>query len=156
MPYLTSQNLSRLLSDEKRIKAGILRVDDFEDVSDRTLTLGYNGYVNKPGFRNYDHIYLEGGQLRRHLYTVEAGEIHTKAQTAWEGIHVEFLQPSLGTSPSATDLEFAQLMAKFHKFLIFFALGSEDDKALSEKRVDGEFFGWRQKYYFENGNSTLH
>jgi hypothetical protein len=154
--YLTPADLAILLAREKAVEEGVLRISDFEDTSDRTLTLGFSGLVNDPSTKLYEHIYLEGGQLRRHAYTMEGPDVHTKIQTAFEEMHVLLLRPTLGTAPSATDLEFAKLMASFHHSLKFFEPGSEEDKFLSENRVDGKFFGWRQKYYYENGNSKLY
>lgn len=156
MTYLTSEDLTTLRADDQRAETGILRVCDFEDTSDRTLTLGISGQPNEPDKNLYEHIYFEGGQLRRHAYCMEGPEVYTKSQTAAEGIHVLLLRPNLGVAPSATDLEFAKLMAAFNHSLNFFEPDSEEDKALAENRVDGKFFGWRQKYYFENGNSTLY
>lgn len=156
MTYMTSQDWAQLLIDEQRIKTGIIRVEDFTDLSDRTLTLGFSGSVDDPEKQLFEHIYLEGGQLRRHSYRIEGKEVYTQAQTASTGIHVLLLRPSIGAAPSATDLEFAKLMAEFQQHLNFFEPGSKEDKELSENRVDGEFFGWRQKYYFENGNSQLY
>lgn len=156
MTYLTPADLAALKATDQRIETGILRVTDFTDLSDRTLTLGISGQENEPDKNLFEHIYLEGGQLRRHAYRMEGPVIHTQAQTAAEGIHVLLLRPNLGTAPSATDLEFAKLMAEFQHSLNFFELDGDEDKALSENRVDGEFFGWRQEYYFENGNSTLY
>lgn len=155
MTYLTNSDWSDLLVAEQRIKTGILRTSDFEDLSDRTLTLGLGGPVDDPSKQTFEHIYLEGGQLRRHSYVSEHGQVYTQAQTASEGIHVLLLRPSIGAAPSATDLEFARLMGEFNQWLTFFEPESEDDLKLSENRVDGDFFGWRQKYYFENGNSEL-
>jgi hypothetical protein len=154
--YLTPEDLADLLAKENAIKQGVLSVSDFKDTSDRTLTLGFSGSINDPSKRLYEHIYLEGGQLRRHAYSMDGPSVYTKIQTAAEGMHILLLRPTLGTSPSATDLEFAKLMESFHHSLKFFKPGSKEDKVLSENRVDGKFFGWRQKYYFENGNSTLY
>ena len=156
MTYLTSQDFIELLAHEEKIRVGVLKISDFEDQSDRTLTVGISGPTDDPSRSLYEHIYIEGGQLRRHAYLLEAGNVHTRIQTASDGIHVLLLRPVLGVAPSATDLEFAKLMAEFHQPLHFFEPDSEEDKMLSKNRVDGEFFGWRQKYYFENGNSTLY
>lgn len=156
MTYMTSQDCIELLVAEQRIKTGIIRVDDFEDTSDRTLTLGLSGPIDDPSKQLFEHIYLEGRQLRRHSYTVDGKEIYTQVQTASTGLHVLLLRPSIGAAPSATDLEFAKLMAEFQQHLNFFDPGSKEDKELTETRVDGEFFGWRQRYYFENGNSQLY
>lgn len=156
MTYLTPKDLTALLAADQRAENGVLRVTDFTDISDRTLTLGISGQANEPDKNLYEHIYLEGGQLRRHSYSMEGSVVRTQAQTAAEGIHVLLLRPNLGTAPSATDLEFAKLMATFHHSLHFFELDGDEDKALGQNRVDGEFFGWRQKYYFEKGNSILY
>lgn len=156
MTYLTPNDLIELLAHEEKIRVGILKISDFEDQSDRTLTVGFSGPTDDPSRNLYEHIYIEGGQLRRHAYLHDAGNIHTRIQTASTGIHVLLLRPSIGVAPSATDLEFAKLMAEFNQSLKFFEYDSEEDKMLSKNRVDGDFFGWRQKYYFENGNSTLY
>lgn len=155
-PYLNAEDLDELLKRQRAVETGVLHVTDFRDTSDRTLTLGMSGSMDDPADILFDHIYLEGGQLRRHAYRMEGPEVHTKIQTAAEGIPVLLLRPNLGVAPLTTDREFAQLMAEFHNPLHFFELNSQQDKDLSRDHVEGNFLGRRQKYYFVNGNSKLY
>lgn len=154
MTYLTHDDMEALRADELRISKGVLNVSDFTDTSDRTLTVGYSNHSDCPAERVYEHIYIEGGQLRRHSYILQNKKVLTQAQTAYEGIHVLLLSPKDGVAPSATDCEFARLMALFNQPLHFLEYGSPEDLELSIP-VDGKFLGMRQQYYFVNGNSQL-
>lgn len=155
-PYLNAGELAELLASQRAIETGVIHITHFKDTSDRTLTIGLSGATDEPENILYDHIYIEGKQLRRHAYQMEGPEVRTKIQTAAEGIPVLLLRPNLGAAPTATDLEFAKLMAKFHNPLYFFEMNSQKDKDLSTNNIEGKFLGRRQKYYFVNGHSQLY
>lgn len=84
----------------ERAKVQLLRVNDFEDRSDRTLMYGYD--VD----RRTVHVFMLGGVIYKSVYSYDEGPV-PEGKVSWNPAE---LVPDKRAYPESTDYEFARMM----------------------------------------------
>lgn len=119
MPYLDRLSRDDVVTRGRDARQKISSFD-FQDRTDRTLTLGQNDDGTTL------HVYIQLGVLYSHKYYADREDI---AGACFGGeIDTEFLAPDLVVTPRATDSEFAEMMIARYAPLRLADWDSEDNK----------------------------
>lgn len=137
MPRLTEKDAYRLNYEADKVPPVIVSISDFKDKSNRTLTVGNMGYSARG--RKTRHVYILDEKICVHNYTVIDGKVISSSHNRGVIELIEEVLPEHFSAPSATDLEFAELVLKMKRPLRFFRWGHHYD--VSEP-IDSIYFGY--------------
>lgn len=129
-----------VLSLRREPGARYINIQDFEDKSDRTLSITRK--ISESSTRSVPvvhHFFVLDGKLHSHNYE-DSKTRGPKTTSFWSGeaVYAPLLDGPVRKAPSATDFEFAEMMENFGLPLSFYGFDSPEN---SLEKVDGIFYG---------------
>lgn len=138
MPNLTADDVLRLSEIAREtITIPTFSIKHLSDRSERTLIVGVMDF--RDGDRIMRHVYIRNGNINVHDYLQKKTQIETISHTPGETVLLEDVIPKLLVAPSATDLEFAELLLKKKTPFNFASMGKSYDII---GPVDGIYYGY--------------
>lgn len=129
-----------VLSIRRQPGARYISIQDFQDKSDRTLSITRK--ISESSTRSVPvvhHFFILDGKLHSHNYE-DSKTRGPKTTSFWSGeaVYAPLLDGPVSKAPKATDFEFAEMMENLGLPLSFYDFGSPENQI---EKVDGNFYG---------------
>lgn len=129
-----------VLSIRRQPGARYISIQDFQDKSDRTLSITRKiSESSTSSVPVVAHLFILDGKLHHHNYE-NSKTRGPKTTSFWSGeaIYAPLLDGPVSKAPSATDFEFAEMMENLSLPLSFYDFDSPENQI---EKVDGKFYG---------------
>jgi hypothetical protein len=138
MGFINQRQYLELAHRDELRRARVFDIHDFNDKSDRTLTISRERLASD-GKEAFRHIFIMDEKLHLHVYEVAAsGDVTSLSWRVDDFIRAGEVEPTIRRGPSVTDYEFATIMENLHAPILFYVPESDYGHM---KELQKNFFG---------------
>lgn len=139
MGFINQRQYLELKHREELRSNPLIGIQDFEDRTDRTLTISRERTMTQSGNVGFRHIFILNGELHLHVYEINSdGVLTSRSFRHGEYLEAREVEPTIRRGPSVTDYELASIMENLHMPISFYV--PESSYGI-EPLVEENFFG---------------
>lgn len=121
MGFINQRQYLELKHRDELRKNPLIGIEDFQDRTDRTLTISREQTTTQAGKIGFRHIFILSGALCLHVYEVdENGEFTSLKMSADGYFPAREVEPTVRRGSAVTDYELAQVMENIHMPISFY------------------------------------